>query len=402
MAALRTGGATGACPGRVGVAGLRGCAFGSCAISFFSRASSATVFFSSRPSAPRRAFAVAIARVERGDHAAALALLLGQALALAALARLRGEQFLLALLDLRGHRRQLLEFGADLADALAARALEVAVVGEHPRQVAHALLLEQHLQFLLPAQRVGRAHQRGEFGALRRQRLFQFRAPRLQREQRQLLRGDRGLRVVQVALRARHHLIDAAQLAGGRVAIAFQALLLGRQRLDLRARAGQFLLRGRLVLRGLRARGLGRLRRRVSGSASSAMPPATRPARGRCCTQRGSSSECPVISGGTGSCSRSSTVGAMSRSARRAQRGLARAEIHQRHRSHVCAVCAWPVAGVAHHLEVAVVGGDDHLAADSSAPRAARPAQCRPPRRRRSPRAASRCGRPCRDWRCCR
>ncbi|MCW5567874.1 MAG: hypothetical protein KIS84_06555 [Dokdonella sp.] len=88
------------------------------------------------------------------------------------------------------HLGELFEVAHQRIDALDARALEIAVVGEHARDRPDIVLLQQQLDLLVTTERIGRAQQRGEGLALRFERAREAGAAFLQCGQFVLLAGQ--------------------------------------------------------------------------------------------------------------------------------------------------------------------------------------------------------------------
>ncbi len=219
-------------------------------------------------------------------------------------------------LDRGLHVGQFAQVAAQAVDLLDLRALEVAVVGEHARDRGDVVLLQQQLEFLVVAQRVGRAQQGGERLALRLQRLFQIGAPPVELRQLALLRGDATVQGVHVLRHRGHGQFLLAQRAHRLVALAGgRALLLG-QGADLGAHGVELLL-GVALLHGAFLRGALRLvrflrlrLRRNRREQRQREPKATH-------QEANSTRLRPLISAGCGRPISASTVGARSRSAPR-------------------------------------------------------------------------------------
>ncbi len=211
------------------------------------------------------------------------------------------------------HFREVFEIDAELVDAADARALEIAVVGEHARDRGDVVLLQQQLQLFVAAERVCRTQQRGERSALRLQRGFELRARGVELVEIRLLRGELLVERVDILrdlgecdfLRAQR-LRRLAALAFGCTLLLGERLYLGAHGVELPARL--MLLRGRFRIGPLRIGLVGlRMRERRAEREQDEQ-------RGANDQAESSTRLWPVISGGSGNPISASTVGAISRS----------------------------------------------------------------------------------------
>ena len=201
-------------------------------------------------------------------------------------------------------RRKRLEFSGQVLDPAPALALQVPVVGEQALPVGHAILRQQQLQRRVLAQLVGGAQQRGKRFALAPETLVQGVAARMQVLQGVGLGHDLTLEGRQFTRGRTDLFVGIAQCADRRAALAFQLAALRGDRLELGTGALEPPLGVVGILRRGRPRGAEHQRaRQQRGGTGVAHQPVP------------SSRLRPLIASGRGRPSRSSTVGAMSRSA---------------------------------------------------------------------------------------
>src|SRR5690606_19243231 len=284
---------------------------------------------------------VPVALVEGGDGGAAFAAVAlepGQLLCLPGLGRVQRR---LALGDLAFDAFEFGYSGAERFDALHAVALQVAVVGQRARGLGDLVLRQHQLERGVVADGVGGAQQVAQFGATGGERSLHRVAPVAQLGQRRPLTCELGLGLAQGARGLADLLVDLAQLPAGVAAPAFDPAALGGDFLQLAIDLLQLALRVAGALR-LRCR---RRQRRDQQAGERGRGQAPRAARAR--HQPGANRLRPVIASGFGRPSRSSTVGATSRSEppSRSATPVRSPTYTSGTGPTVCAVCGWPVTG---------------------------------------------------------
>ena len=190
------------------------------------------------------------------------------------------------------------QFRAQVGDAPGAIALQVAVIGQQAVAVSHAVLRQHQLQGRVAADGVRRAQQLRQFASLRAQGGVERAAPRLQGLQFGVLPLQLGFHLLERTGRGAYALVELAQLARGLPALAFDPASLARDSVEFFFCAIQFALGVARVLR----RGRERDRQQRRNDQRGAQQPHA-------------NNVVPVISTGCGRPSRSSRVGATSRSA---------------------------------------------------------------------------------------
>ena len=157
--------------------------------------------------------------------------------------------------DLLHQFGQLGQLGQQGVDAVHPVALEIAVVGHHPRQRLDAILGQQQLQLLVPTKGIGRAQQGSQRFALFAEALFHRGAFGLQALQLGALLFDAGIDVAQRAAFTIHTLVGFAQRSCGIATLGIERVAYRRQLGDLLAHGNQLALclsftRGTIFLRG--------------------------------------------------------------------------------------------------------------------------------------------------------
>lgn len=152
------------------------------------------------------------------------------------------SELLLLAGNFRLHVSQLLEIDQQAIDALDARALEVAVVGQHACNCAHVFLLQQQLQLLVVTQRVGRAQQHGQCFALATKGFRQLLAALVERFQFGGLRSQFRVELTDAFERCGNRGFQLAQGITGFAAFSRGGFQFLAKLADLRAHIGEFAL----------------------------------------------------------------------------------------------------------------------------------------------------------------
>ena len=209
---------------------------------------------------------------------------------------------------------QLLEIGHQTVDALDPGPLEVAVIGQYAGDRIDVFLLQQQLEFLVAAKRIGRAQQHGEILALCLELVRQRRALVLEPGQFLLPLGQLGIDRAHAAEGRGDGRLGLAQRARGLVLLATGRAQLRGQRADvgtqaLEALAGFGFAGGLLRVLGLRLGEQGKQHEQARSHPAHAH-------------QTNSTRLWPLISAGASSPIKASTVGARSRRAPSCRRAL--------------------------------------------------------------------------------